>query len=182
MPGDPRSKDSVYKQERIPKARFFDCDVVADKSVDIAHMLPKLEEFEQHMAIMDVTGKDDLVFYDDEGAIGACRALWTFDVFGAPSIHLLNGGLPIWKAKSQPTEKGEEMWKEQDSEKHPSGTFTYNKELVKDMKQIRDWVAKSNKDFELVDARPERRFKGLDPDPRGRSTHFSSRSKLYGYV
>eukprot|EP00331_Platyophrya_macrostoma_P009120 CAMPEP_0176425912 /NCGR_PEP_ID=MMETSP0127-20121128/11648_1 /TAXON_ID=938130 /ORGANISM="Platyophrya macrostoma, Strain WH" /LENGTH=284 /DNA_ID=CAMNT_0017807117 /DNA_START=106 /DNA_END=960 /DNA_ORIENTATION=+ len=169
MPGDPRKKDQVYKDKRVPKARFMDIDEVADKKTELPHMLPSLEEFEQHMDKIRVKGNDKLVIYDDESILGAARAWWTFQVFGVKA-SVMEGGFPKWQKDVGKTEEGEVSWKKGSHESHSAGTFKFHKELVKDMKDIRAWVENPWKDFQLVDARAPARFKGTEPDPRGLRT------------
>ena len=53
-------------------------------------------------------GNDDtIVVYDGAGLFGAPRVWWTFRVFGARNVFILDGGLPKWKAEGRPLEAGE---------------------------------------------------------------------------
>ena len=167
MPGVPKTKDEVYKVKRIPKSRFFDIDEISDKSTKLPHMLPTLQEFEKHMERLRIKGNDKLIIYDDEGILGASRVLWTFHVFGVKSASVLDGGLPKWEKEVGKAETGEPSWTKGSRALKVDGTFKKNDALVKDMKQIQEWVTKPPKDFQLVDARAVARFKGLEPDPRG---------------
>ena len=45
--------------------------------------------------------------YDGAGLGGAPRVWWTFRVFGARNVFILDGGLPKWKAEGRPLEAGE---------------------------------------------------------------------------
>ena len=53
-------------------------------------------------------GKDDtIVVYDGAGLGGAPRVWWTFRMFGAKNVYILDGGLPKWKAEGRPLEHGD---------------------------------------------------------------------------
>ena len=40
------------------------------------------------------------------GLGGAPRVWWTFKIFGAKKVYILDGGLPKWKAEGRPVESG----------------------------------------------------------------------------
>ena len=44
--------------------------------------------------------------YDGAGLGGAPRVWWTFRIFGAKKVYILDGGLPKWKAEGRPLEHG----------------------------------------------------------------------------
>ena len=49
---------------------------------------------------------DTIVVYDGAGLGGAPRVWWTFRIFGAKNVFILDGGLPKWKAEGRPIESG----------------------------------------------------------------------------
>jgi thiosulfate/3-mercaptopyruvate sulfurtransferase len=63
----------IYNKERLPKARYFGLDDICNKSTNLPHMLPSLEQFENEMKRLDIANNDVVVFYDDFGIVGACR-------------------------------------------------------------------------------------------------------------
>jgi len=181
MPGDTRSKDCMYKEERIPNARFFDIDQVADKSVNLPHMLPSLNEWTEHMKRLDIGANDVIICYDDLTVTGACRTWWTFKIFGLEKVWVMNSTLANWKAEGGPTEVGAPKWMDSKNiRSNEDFNFSFNKKLVKDMGDVRSWMRESEKKFEIVDARSPGRFQGTEPDPRGlRGGHIPGARNLF---
>src|SRR5262249_28335045 len=95
--------------------------------------------------------------YDGAGLGGAPRVWWTFRIFGAKNVFILDGGLPKWKAEGRPTESGEG--------KRPSRTFDgeLNTRVVASVDDVQ--MALHNKDAQIVDARPAARFRGEAAEP-----------------
>jgi len=181
MPGDTRSKDVMYQQERLPYARFFDIDQVADKSVNLPHMLPSLNEWTEHMKRLDIGVNDVVVCYDDFTITGACRAWWTFKVFGVENVWVMNSNLAGWKAEGNPTETGAPKYLESKNIRSKDDfNFGFNGNLVKDIKDIRSWMKKNEDRFQIIDARSPGRFVGTEPDPRGlRGGHIPGSQNLF---
>lgn len=65
--------DSVYKNERIPKATLVDIDEVHDTSSGFTHQTPLEKEFNEFMRKLDVRKSDHIVLYDDFLIAGACK-------------------------------------------------------------------------------------------------------------
>ena len=51
MPNIPRNAVAEFKKARIPGARFFDLDEVADKSSPYPHMLPNAHDFAEAVGL-----------------------------------------------------------------------------------------------------------------------------------
>ncbi len=45
--------------------------------------------------------------YRRAGVFSAPRVWWTFRLFGAKTVYILDGGLPKWKAEGRPVETGD---------------------------------------------------------------------------
>ena len=73
MPPGKGDVKEIYNKERLPNARYFGLDDICDKSTNLPHMLPSLEQFENEMKRLDIANNDVVVFYDDFGIVGACR-------------------------------------------------------------------------------------------------------------
>jgi thiosulfate/3-mercaptopyruvate sulfurtransferase len=67
-------------------------------------MLPSGSVFGQKLAELGISPKDRVVVYDGKGIFSAPRAWWMFRAFGHERVHVLEGGLPRWKALSYETE------------------------------------------------------------------------------
>src|SRR6201987_6490309 len=70
-------------------------------------MLPGSTQFGDAVVALGVGGADPLGVYDNSPLFSAARVWWTFRIFGAKSVHVLDGGLPKWKAEGRPLESGE---------------------------------------------------------------------------
>ena len=165
MPGEPGDPKAAFEAGHIPGARFFDIDEVADRSTDLPHMAPSPEQFAEQIGAMGIGEKDVIVAYDQIGLRSAPRAWWTFRLFGAEEVYVLDGGLPLWKAEGRPLETGPAAPVE-------PATFTarFRPELVRDVEQVRAGIEHR---AQLLDARSAARFRGEAPEPRAglRSGH-----------
>ena len=47
-----------------------------------------------------------IVVYDGAGLFSAPRVWWTFKVFGARDVAILEGGFPAWRDEGRPVEDG----------------------------------------------------------------------------
>lgn len=77
-----RNPVNEFCTRRIPGARFFDLDEIADTSTDLPHMLPSEQAFAAAMDALEITDDSAVVVYDGLGIFSAPRAWWTFKVFG----------------------------------------------------------------------------------------------------
>ena len=91
----------------IPGAVFFDIEAVSDHSTELPHMLPGPTQFGEAVGALGIGDGDTVVVYDSTGLFSAARVWWTFRVFGAKSVYILDGGLPKWKAEGRPLETGD---------------------------------------------------------------------------
>jgi thiosulfate/3-mercaptopyruvate sulfurtransferase len=146
-----------YLTRHIPGAIFFDIDQHSDHTTPLPHMLPTTETFAASMSSLGISDTATIVIYEQEGVFSAPRAWWMLRTFGAPNVHILNGGLNAWLAASLPTESGEVH--------RPAATFhaTLNHEAVKDFAQIQQLIADHK---QILDARSAARFTGAAPEPR----------------
>ena len=155
---DKRDAKPIFREARLPGAVFFDIDAVADHTTDLPHMLPSPEVFANAVAAMGISERDHIVCYDQQGLFSAARAWWTFRVFGAARVQVLDGGLPKWRGEGRPVEGGEP---------HPDSTTfhtTFHPELVADWRGVLANI--DTKAFQLADARSAERFRGEAAEPR----------------
>jgi len=154
-----RDPQAEYLAGHIPGAVRFDIDAVKDTSSPLPHMLPSPEEFARVTGAMGISETMTIVVYDGAGLFAAPRVRWTFQVFGASRVFLLDGGFPAWKAEGRPVETGPEK-------PRTPRTFTpaFNPALVADASAVQE--ALQSKAAQVVDARPADRFRGDAPEPR----------------
>ncbi len=158
LPTENRDPKAEYLEQHIPKSIYFDIDEICDKSSDLPHMLPSAQEFSSAMSKLGIGDDQTLVVYDGAGLFSAARVWWTFRVMGVEQVYVLDGGLPKWIADGNPIEKGEQQHKER------KFTARLNSTMVVNSTDILEQLGKPN--FQVIDARPQGRFTGDEPEPR----------------
>jgi thiosulfate/3-mercaptopyruvate sulfurtransferase len=158
LPAMKRDPAAEYLAGHIPGAVRFDIDEIADKSIPLPHMLPSPEQFAQAVGRLGISDRDTIVVYDGAGLFSSPRVWWTFRLFGAQNVFILDGGLPRWKAEGQPLESG--------SAKREPRSFTARapEAIVAALKDVQSALAGNS--AQVVDARPTDRFRGEAPEPR----------------
>ena len=154
-----RDAEAEYLAGHIPGAVRFDVDKVADRTVPLPHMIPSAEQFAAAVGALGIGTTDTIVVYDGIGLFSAPRVWWTFRLFGAPNVFILEGGLPKWRAEGRPLESGP-------APARPPRRFEASKPapVVATLSDVQ--AALSQATAQLVDARPADRFRGEAPEPR----------------
>jgi thiosulfate/3-mercaptopyruvate sulfurtransferase len=147
-----------YRSGHIPGAVFFDIEAISDHSTDLPHMLPGPTHFGEAVGALGIGDGDMVVVYDNSPVFSAARVWWTFRLFGAKSVYILDGGLAKWKAEGRPLEAGDA--------KRPAKTFkaVMNVGAVALLDDVR--LALTDDNMQIVDARSAPRFAGKAPEPR----------------
>ena len=171
LPNDQHSRTGrqVFKEQRIPSARFFDLDDVKDHESQYPHMLPTAEDFAKAMEKLGIRRDDEVVVYDSKelGIFSAPRAGWTFKVFGHRGIHVLNN-FRLWVDQGYPTESGEPAPLEDVPSRYPVPQVDPDKVVrfaeVKDI--AKDFGKEGAEGIQILDARSRERWAGKAPEPR----------------
>src|SRR5919106_753872 len=158
LPALKRDAKAEFLAGHIPGAVFFDIDAIADHSTELPHMLPGADHFTKEVSALGIGSDDTIVVYDGAGLGGAPRGWWTFRIFGAKNVYILDGGLPKWKAEGRPTDHGPCR---RTPRKFDAELNTAVGAGVADVQ-----MALLNRTAQVVDARPATRFRGDDPEPR----------------
>jgi thiosulfate/3-mercaptopyruvate sulfurtransferase len=158
LPHMKRDALAEYRAGHIPGAVFFDIEAISDHSTDLPHMLPGPKQFGDAVGALGIGDGDTVVVYDSTGLFSAPRVWWTFRIFGAKSVHLLDGGLPKWRAENRPLESGEAK------PKVKKFTAEMNVGAVALLDDVR--LAIADDSAQVVDARSAARFAGKAPEPR----------------
>ena len=165
LPAMKRDAAAEYVAGHIPGAIRFDIDEIADHSTDLPHMLPSAEDFAAAAGKLGVGDQDTIVAYDGHGMFSSPRVWFTFRLFGADNVFILDGGLPKWKAEGRALENGRV--------KLPPKAFAAHKrgDLVASLARVKEALA--SRSAQVVDARSAERFRGEAPEPRAgvRSGH-----------
>lgn len=165
LPTQNRDARAEYTAAHIPGAVFFDINAVADHSTELPHMLPGPDQFGAAAGDLGISEKDTIVVYDGTGLYSAPRVWWTFRIFGARNVYILDGGLPAWKAEGRATEAG--------TVKRPKKTFDAEMDTGAVAMLTDVQMALNDQSAQVVDARSAGRFAGREPEPRAglRSGH-----------
>ena len=174
MPTFKRNAKQEFLNDHIEGAQFFDLDKNSDQKNSLPHMLPTKEKWQEIVSNYGITHDDKLIIYDNSEVISSCRCWYMFVYFGhnPKKIFVLDGGLKKWKLKKKKTS----------TETQTFDKTIYlaeeNKNLVKNKSQIDENIRENN--FQLVDARGEKRFNGLETEPRAglRSGHIQDSLNL----
>lgn len=144
----------------IPGARRMDYDkeiCLPDSS--LPHMMPGQELFEEKIRELGINNDSRLVVYDDTGVYASPRGWWMLRAMGHEQVTVLDGGLPAWIEAGLPINNTYETavapghFKAQPAE---HGFCDFETVLQ----------ALDNPDYQIVDARSNGRFHGIDPEPR----------------
>ncbi len=158
LPAMKRDADAEYLAGHIPGAQRFDVDEVADHGTDLPHMLPSAAEFAAAAGKLGIAETDTIVAYDGLGLFASPRVWFTFRLFGAPNVYILEGGLPKWKAEGRPVES---------RHRHAPGQDVRGAQERRRRGKPRAGAARRrDRPAQVVDARPADRFRGEAPEPR----------------
>jgi thiosulfate/3-mercaptopyruvate sulfurtransferase len=158
LPTQKRDAHAEYRAGHIPGAVFFDVDKISDHSTELPHMLPGAAQLGEALSALGIGDGDTIVVYDSLGLYSAARVWWTFRIFGATNVFILDGGLPKWKAEKRLLETG-------DIKKTPKKFHAeMNVAPVAMLADIR--MALTDESAQIVDARSAERFAGKAPEPR----------------
>lgn len=163
LPNEGRDPAAEFAAEHIPGAIYFDMDAVADLSTGLQHMLPSSDFFSQEAGKLGLSNNKLLVIYDVVGLKSAPRVWWTFRTMGVEDVYILDGGLPKWKAEGRAVT----------NEKTILPPARFDARLFHGaVRNHADMLAAIEDDtVQIVDARAEGRWRGVDPEPR---PHLSS--------
>jgi len=159
LPHSDRDAHEEWTYRHIPGAVHFDIETICDSDTDLPHMLPSAEKFSSHMRKLGLGDGCKIVVYDSNGGyMAACRVWWMMRLFGHKDVCILDGGLVRWGKEHRPIET------EPPAVQERHFTARTNNALVKTKQQMRANIDAGT--FQVLDARNEGRFKGVDHEPR----------------
>jgi thiosulfate/3-mercaptopyruvate sulfurtransferase len=107
LPNEDKDGLAEFRRARIPGARYFDIDQIADPDTDLPHMVPTPGRFAKLVGALGVSNASRIVFYDQKGLASAARGWWLMGLFGHDAAAVLDGGLPKWQREGRPINSGE---------------------------------------------------------------------------
>lgn len=157
LPNEGRDGKAEFLERRIPGARFFDIDVVADQDTPLPHMVPTAGRFELLMGEVGVSNESVVVFYDQKGINSAARGWWLMGLFGHDNAAVLDGGLPKWMREGRPVESGALA---------PTAPSRFRAAFRAERLRGLGDMLRNDSGRVVLDARAEGRFRGTAPEPR----------------
>ena len=160
MPNSKKNALQEFFNSHIQGAQFFDLDKNSDEKNSVPHMLPSKKKWQETVSNYGISNEDIIVIYDNSEVISSCRCWYMFIYFGHNSkkVFVLDGGLKKWKLENKKTFDQLELFS------RANYLVEENKNLVKNKLQINQNIKENN--FQLIDARGQKRFDGLETEPR----------------
>ncbi|MBP0463007.1 sulfurtransferase [Roseomonas sp. PWR1] len=159
LPNEPGNKHDAFRAARIPGARMFDIDAIADKETDLPHMVPTPAAFARMVGALGISNGHRIVFYDQHGLRSSPRGWWMMRLFGHDRVAVLDGGLPAWVKEGRPTESGEAP-----APAPASFVPDFRAGMLAGIGDVKRIVADGS--ALIIDARAKGRFDGTAPEPR----------------
>jgi len=154
------NEDVSDSETQIPSARFFDIKYkFSNTSAEFPNTFPSKEQFTIEAQKLGINNDSAIVVYDDKGIYSSARVWMLFKAFGHKNIAVLDGGFIEWK-------KGNYQVEDKCNYKDKTGNFvaTLQPKYFKFFDDITK--ATNDKNYTILDARSEQRFKGLVAEPR----------------
>ena len=161
--GQPGHGRDSYDAGHIPGAVFFDINAIADPETDLPHMLPSPEAFAAAASDLGLSRAATIVVYDAHGIYSAPRAWWTLRAMGYPSVFVLDGGLPAWRAEGRPIEATGPVPAPRPAPPPPPGA-PVRPGLLGDLDRVPAGFGDGS--AQVIDARSAARFRGEAAEPR----------------
>ena len=160
LPNSNRNSLNEFANTHIKNANFFDIDKNSNQDSNLPHMLLEKKDWEKIMSEFGIKNTDHIIVYDNSDVISSCRVWFNFIYFNHDPnlISILDGGLKKWLNEKKETTT---IIKKYEKSSYKADE---NSNLVLDKKQVISNI--KSKSFELVDARSEERFLGLQVEPR----------------
>ena len=160
LPTVKRNSFEEYKASHITNSIFFDIDKYSNQKTNLPHMLPSKEDWEIIVSNLGINNSDHIIVYDNSEVFSSCRVWYTFLYFGHDPdlISVLDGNFEKWVNEKRPVSK--EIIKN-DKSNYKSNE---NSSLVINKSKVNENITQNK--FQLIDARGEQRFLGLQPEPR----------------
>ena len=123
-------------------------------------MLPSKKDWEIIVSNLGISNSDHIIVYDNSEVFSSCRVWYTFLYFGhnPDLISILDGNFEKWVKEKRPVSK--EITKNEKSNYRANE----NSSLVINKSKVNENITQNK--FQLIDARGEQRFLGLQPEPR----------------
>lgn len=158
LPEVGRDAAAEYEARHIPGAVFLDLGELADMTSPLPNTVPPAEKFASRMQTLGLGDGSRIIIYDNSPHRTSARAWWLFEIFGAPNVAILDGGLGKWIAEKRPVESGKVQLR------HRHFTVWRDESAIANKDEV--LANLKNKAAQLVDARTMSRFTAEEPEIR----------------
>ena len=160
LPNIDRNALEEYKLNHITNSIFFDIDKYSNQNTNLPHMLPSTKEWEDIISNLGISNSEHVIVYDNSDVFSSCRVWYSFLYFGhnPDLVSVLDGSFKKWNDEER------SISKEIKKIGRTNYTAKENLQLVLNKDQINRNII--DKEFQLIDARDEKRFLGLQPELR----------------
>jgi thiosulfate/3-mercaptopyruvate sulfurtransferase len=160
LPNVNRNPLEEYNLNHITNSIFFDIDKNSNQNTNLPHMLPSKKEWEEIVSNLGIDNSDHVIIYDNSDVFSSCRVWYTFLYFGHSPNHIsiVDGNFEKWKNEKR------SISTQVKKINRSNYAARENSQLVLNKDQINENI--NSKKFQLIDARGEKRFLGLQPEPR----------------
>lgn len=156
-----KSTQDTQASLQIPGTQVFDFEnIFCNSNSPLPHMMPTADVFTREAQTLGICQDSIIVVYDNIGVYSSPRAWWMFKAMGHEAVAVLDGGMPAWIEARLPCEPAVSQHNSRlgDFEAKP------NLELICDANKVSK--ALTSQDYWVLDARSEKRFLGLESEPR----------------
>jgi len=158
--GDPNVGLLQYEQGHIPGAYFLDLEADLASPVEQhggRHPLPRIGELQERLRSCGLTRFHNVIVYDDTKSAYAAHAWWLLRFMGLENVFVLDGGYQAWLNAGGRVDKREPMPRPGNFVCQPRSGWLTDYDGAKEISQVGD-----NSSFQLIDAREEKRFLGIE--------------------
>ena len=177
--GNMKAPEVSWPRCSIPFARRFDLNEdFSDVKSPLPHTMPSALHFEKSAQALGINQQSQIVVYDDLGLFSAARAWYMFKAMGHKNIAVLDGGLPQWLKLNKPIDDASSNANV--NKTYPAGNFIAHQQADFFCHWQEVQAQSQSKGQVILDARANRRFSGLDAEPRAgvRSGHMPNAKNL----
>lgn len=160
LPGQAGDPDAAFHELAFPKADRFRINEICEKADSLPHMVPGPAVFAAFMTDLGISRETGLIFYDQKGSVGACRAHWMASLFGHDSVHVLDGGLDAFIQAGRSLDEAPEPAARTQENYVTRARYT----LLAGKGDV--FAALNDPNVVILDARSRARFHAIVPEPR----------------
>lgn len=158
LPSAKRDAKAEYMERHIPGACFFDLEEIPNVNLEPVALAEAEKRFSDLVSKLGINGQQHVVVYDGAGLYSAARLWWLFRFFGKKNVSVLDGGFVKWLSE------GKEVTSDLPHLTRKDFFPIIQTSLLADLKRVAR--AANRLSEQIIDARSQMRFNGLEVEPR----------------